>query len=120
TAGLVIVLVLFMLLKREDLRNRVVTLSDRSHLAVTTKALDEAGQRIARYLLMQFVINVTYGIAVGVGTALLGLDYALLWGVAAAVLRYIPYIGPWIAAALPIGYSLITGPDWGPPLGAWS
>ncbi len=119
TAGLVVVLVIFMLIKREDLRNRIVTLSGGTHLAVTTKALDEAGHRIARFLLMQFVINVCYGVAVTLGTLALGVPYAALWGVAAAVLRYVPYVGPMVSACLPIGYSLMTGPDWGPPLGTW-
>lgn len=117
TVGLAIVLVLFMLLKREDLRNRIVTLSGRANLAVTTKALDEAGQRIARYLLMQFVINVTYGLAVALGLFALRVEYAALWGVTAAVLRYIPYLGPWIAGTLPLIYSLLTSQGWGQPLG---
>ena len=120
TAGLVVVLVLFMLFKREDLRNRIVTFSGRTNLAVTTKALDEAGRRIASYLLMQLVINVTYGFAVALGTWLLGVPYAILWGVAAAVLRYIPYIGPWIAASLPIAYSLMTYQGTWPVLGNWA
>jgi len=119
TAGLVAVLVVFMLFKREDLRNRIVTLSGRAHLAVTTKALDDAGRRIARYLLMQLVINVSYGATLAVGLLLLGVPYAILWGTTAAVLRYVPYIGPWVAAALPFAYSLLTSPDWGGPVGVW-
>jgi predicted PurR-regulated permease PerM len=117
TGGLVIVLVLFMLLTREDLRNRLVSLSGHTNLAVTTKALDEAGQRIARYLMMQAIINVSYGAVVMVGLFFLGVPYAPLWGVAAAVLRYIPYVGPWVAAALPLGYSVLTSSGWGQPLG---
>jgi hypothetical protein len=117
TAGLVIVLVLFMLLMREDLRNRIVSLSGHTNLAVTTKALDEAGQRIARYLLMQAIINISYGVVVAAGLFLLGVPYAPLWGVAAAVLRYIPYVGPWVAAVLPLGYSVLTSSGWGQPLG---
>lgn len=117
TAGLVVVLVIFVLLTREDLRNRIVTLSGQAHLAVTTKALDDAGQRIARYLMMQFVINVTYGLAVAIGLLLLGVPYAPLWGVAAAVLRYVPFVGPWVAAALPLGYSVLTSSGWGQPIG---
>lgn len=112
SAGLVIVLVIFMLIHREDLRNRVVSIAGESSLAITTKALDEAGRRISRYLLMQFIINVTYGIAAGVGLFLIGIPYAALWGLSAAVLRYIPYLGPWLAALLPIGVSLITFPGW--------
>ena len=112
TAGLVIVLVIFMLIKREDLRNRVVSMAGQGSLATTTKALDEAGKRISRYLLMQFIINATYGLAVGVGLFVLGVPYAVLWGLSAAVLRYIPYVGPWLAALLPIGLSLIHSPGW--------
>jgi predicted PurR-regulated permease PerM len=117
TIGLALVLVLFMLFKREDLRNRIVTLSGRANLAVTTKALDEAGQRIARYLLMQFVINMTYGLAVAIGLFALRVEYAALWGVTAAVLRYIPYLGPWVAGMLPVLYSLLTSHGWGQPVG---
>ncbi|WP_164103663.1 AI-2E family transporter [Candidatus Laterigemmans baculatus] len=115
--GLVLVLVLFMLFTREDLRNRIVSLSGQTNLAVTTKALDEAGKRIARYLVMQAVINSSYGIAVTVGLFFLDVPYALLWGVAAAVLRYIPYVGPWVAAVLPLGYSVLTSSGWWQPLG---
>lgn len=117
TAGLVIVLVLFMLLTREDLRNRIVSLLGQTNLAVTTKALDEAGKRIARYLLMQAVLNMGYGVAVATGLFFLGVPFAPLWGVAAAVLRYIPYVGPWVAAILPLSYSVLTSTDWGQPLG---
>lgn len=117
TLGLALVLVLFMLFKREDLRNRIVTLSGRANLAVTTKALDEAGQRIARYLLMQFIINVTYGLTFALGLFFLGVEYAALWGVTAAILRYVPYIGPWVAGSLPVLHSLLTSSGWGQPLG---
>ena len=116
TIGLMVVLLLFMLLKREDLRNRIVTLSGRTNLAVTTKALDEAGKRIARYLMMQFIINVTYGLAVMIGLMIIGVDYALLWGVCAAFLRYIPYVGPWVAAVLPLTYSVLTHEHWIEPV----
>lgn len=116
-AGLVVVLVIFMLLTREDLRNRLVALSGQAHVAATTKALDEAGRGIARYLLMQFVINASYGLAVAAGLLLLGVPYAFLWGAAAALLRYIPYAGPVAAAALPIAYSVLTSPGWWQPLG---
>lgn len=112
TAGLVIVLVIFMLIKREDLRNRMVSLTGQGSVALTTKALDEAGQRISRYLLMQFIINVSFGMAVGVGLFFIGTPYPALWGLCAAVLRYIPYIGPWIAAVLPITVTLVSFPGW--------
>lgn len=116
-AGLVIVLVVFMLLAREDLRNRLVTLSGQAHVVTATKALDEAGRGIARYLLMQFIVNASYGLAVTIGLLLLGVPYAVLWGAIAALLRYIPYAGPVAAAALPIGYSVLTSEGWWQPFG---
>ena len=116
-AGLVVVLVVFMLLKREDLRNRVVTLSGRTHLAVTTKAVDEAALKIGRFLLVQFGINMGYGIVFAMGLLALRVEYALLWGFSAAVLRYIPFIGAWIAAVLPIGYTVLESTGWTQPVG---
>ena len=112
TLGLTMLLSIFMLIKREDVRNRLVSLAGHTSLVVTTKAFAEAGERISRYLLMQFIINATMGIAVGIGLFLLGVPYAALWGLAAAVLRYVPYIGPWIAALLPISVSIVTAPGW--------
>ena len=112
TAGLTMLLSIFMLIKREDLRNRLVSLAGQASLAVTTKAFSEAGQRISRYLLMQFVINATMGLSVGIGLYFIGVPYSALWGLAAAVLRYIPYLGPWLAALLPITVSLMIAPGW--------
>jgi predicted PurR-regulated permease PerM len=112
TFGLTLLLAMFMLINREDLRDRLVSLSGRSSLVVTTKAFADAGELISRYLLMQFVINATMGLAVGLGLYFIGVPYAALWGLVAGVLRYIPYVGPWIAAALPIAVSLVTAPGW--------
>jgi predicted PurR-regulated permease PerM len=112
TGGLTMLLSIFMLIKREDLRNRLVSLAGQSSLVVTTKAFAEAGRRISRYLLMQFFINASMGLAVGVGLYLIGVPYAALWGLSAAVLRYIPYVGPWVAALLPIAISIMTAPGW--------
>ncbi len=114
--GLAIVLVIFMLIKREDLRDRVISLAGDQRLTVTTKALDEAGERISRYLLFQLIINGSYGVVVGIGLFFLDVPYALLWGFFAAVFRYIPYLGPWLAALLPIGVSLIVTETWTTPL----
>ena len=102
-----------MLLKYEDLRNRLIGLVGSGQLTVTTRALDDAGQRISRYLLMQFIINGSYGLAAGLGLFFLGVPYAVLWGFLAAVFRYIPYVGPWIAAFFPIIISLVAFPGWG-------
>jgi predicted PurR-regulated permease PerM len=112
TAGLVLLLSIFMLIKPEDLRNRLISLAGRTSLVTTTMAFQEVGALITRYLLMQFIINATMGLAVWLGLYLIGVPYSALWGVAAAVLRYIPYLGPWIAALLPITISLVTSPDW--------
>ena len=107
-AALVVVLVIFMLLEYEDLRNRLLGLVGSSQLTTTTKALADAGQRISRYLLMQFFINGSYGLAVGAGLFFLGVPYAVLWGFLAALFRYVPYVGPWIAAVFPIIISLVA------------
>lgn len=112
TLGITILLTIFMLIRREDLRNRIVSLAGETSVVVTSKAFADAGQRISRYLLMQFIINVTMGLAVGLGLYLIGVPYATLFGLSAAILRYIPYIGPWIAAILPIGVTLVTAPGW--------
>ena len=116
TAGLVLVLVIFILLERGDLRNRVIRLVGYRRLTLTTRALDEAGQRISRYLLMQSILNGSFGVAVGCGLLLIGLPYALLWGVLAALLRFIPYVGPTMAALLPMTLSLAVFPGWHQPL----
>jgi len=112
TLGLTLLLAIFMLVKREDLRDRLVSLSGKPSLVVATKAFADAGERISRYLVMQFVVNASMGVAVGVGLYFIGVQYAALWGLAAGVLRYIPYVGPWAAALLPITVSLVTTPGW--------
>jgi predicted PurR-regulated permease PerM len=116
SAGLVIVLVIFMLIQRENLRNRLIRLVGYGRLTITTKALEEAAQRISRYLLMQSIINASFGIAVGIALYLFGLPYAFLWGFLAAVLRFIPYVGPVAAALLPSVLSMAVFPGWTWPL----
>jgi predicted PurR-regulated permease PerM len=115
-AGLVLVLVIFMLLKHADLRNRLIALAGYGQMTLATKALDEAGQRISRYLLMQSLINGSFGFAVGLGLFLVGLPYAVLWGFLAAALRFIPYVGPAVSALLPTALSLAVFPGWLQPL----
>lgn len=111
--GLVIVLAFFMLIYREDVLSRLVSLAGTRSLAVTTRALDEANRRISQYLLMQLVINAGFGLAVGTGLYLLGVPFSILWGLTAFAFRYVPYIGPWVAALLPIAVSLVHFPGWG-------
>jgi predicted PurR-regulated permease PerM len=112
---LTFVLVIFMLLKREDLRNRVIRLAGRDQIAVTTKALDEATQRISRFLLTQAIGNASFGLVLSIGLLVIGIPYALLWGFLAALLRYLPYIGTWIAAILPLLLSIAVSETWFPP-----
>jgi predicted PurR-regulated permease PerM len=115
SAGLVLVLVIFMLLKQSDLRNRLIRLAGYSQLTTTTKALDEAGERISRYLFMQSIINGSFGVAVGLGLFLIGVPYATLWGFLAAVLRFVPYVGPAVSAILPSAISLAVFNGWVQP-----
>lgn len=116
TAALVLVLVIFMLMQREELRNRIIRLIGQGRMSTTARAMDEAGARVSKYLVMQLVVNVTYGIAVAIGLHFIGVPNAILWGALAAVLRFIPYLGPWIAAAFPILLSLASSPGWMAPL----
>ncbi len=109
TAGLVIVFTFFMLLQREDLRDRLIRLIGQGRINITTQALDDAAGRISRYLLAQALVNGVYGIAIAIGLYLIGLIFGdrtfpnfLLWGLLCALLRFIPYVGPWIAASFPL------------------
>lgn len=115
-AAIVAVLVIFMLLQREDLRDRMIHLVGHGRLYVTTQAIDEAGGRVSRYLVAQCLVNLTYGIPIGLGLWLIGIPNAVLWGLLAAILRFVPYIGPWIAASFPIALSLAVSPSWNTPL----
>ena len=112
TAGLIIVVVIFMLLEREDLRDRFIRLVGYSDLHRTTEALQDAGKRVGRYLLMQLVVNTTYAIPITIGLWLIGIPNALLWGLLALVLRFVPYIGPAIAMLLPMLLALAVAPGW--------
>ena len=116
TFALAIVLTIFMLLSREDLRDRLIRLIGNGRLTATTRALDDAVQRISRFLLMQVVVNGSYGIALAAGLLVLGVEYALLWGLLAALLRYIPYLGAWIAATPPILLSLVMSEGFMQPM----
>src|SRR6187399_1061921 len=115
TAGLVLAMVIFMLLERRDLRDRLIGLFGLGHLTVTTKAFDEAGTRVSRQLLMQSLVNLVYGIAAGLGLYLLGVPYALVWAALGAALRFIPYIGPVLGDGAPILVSLAALPGWAGP-----
>jgi predicted PurR-regulated permease PerM len=116
TAGFVITLVLFMLLEREDLRDRLLRLFGHGHLAVTTKAMTEASTRVSQQLLLQTLVNLIYGVLSVVGLHLLGVPFPLFWGAVGGALRFIPYVGPIVAAGGPILLSLAALPGWTRPL----
>ncbi|HEX8312755.1 MAG TPA: AI-2E family transporter, partial [Chthoniobacteraceae bacterium] len=115
-AAVVIVFVIFMLIGREDLRDRIIHLIGKQRLYLTTQALDDAAHRVSRYLLAQLIVNVTYGIPVGVGLYFIGIPNAVLWGMIATIVRFIPYVGPWIGAMFPLALSLAVAPSWTAPL----
>jgi predicted PurR-regulated permease PerM len=116
TAALVIALVIFMLLERRDLRDRLIGLIGHGRLTVTTKAFDEAGTRVSKQLLMQSLVNAIYGVVAGAGLYLLDVPYALVWGALGAALRFVPYLGPVLGAGAPILVSLAALPGWIGPL----
>ena len=102
TGGIIVVVVIFMLLNREDLRDRFIRLVSAGDLQRTTEALQDATERVGRYLLMQLIVNVTYGVPVALGLWFIGVPNAPLWGLLALVLRFVPYVGPVVAAAFPL------------------
>ncbi|TJV02139.1 MAG: AI-2E family transporter, partial [Mesorhizobium sp.] len=112
SAGLVVVVVIFMLMEREDLRDRFIRLVGYGDLHRTTQALQDAGKRVGQYLLMQLVVNVIYAIPITIGLWVLGIPNALLWGMLALALRFVPYIGPIIGALLPLFLALAVAPGW--------
>jgi predicted PurR-regulated permease PerM len=116
TAGVVVVMVIFMLIERRDLRDRLIGIFGHGQLAITTKALDEAGTRVSRQLLMQSVVNAIYGLAVGLVLYVLGVPYPLVWAVLGAAMRFIPYVGPVLAMGAPILVSLAALQGWRGPL----
>ena len=116
SAGIVIILVVFFLIRREDLRDRFIRLVGTGNVTLTTQMLQDAGTRVSRFLSLLFVINATFGIAVGIGLYLIGVPNAILWGILGATLRFVPYIGQGIAAAPPICMAMAISTGWLAPL----
>ena len=116
SAGLVVILVIFLLIDRVEMRNRLIRLFGLGRMNITTKALEEVARRISRYLLMQSIINGSYGLAVGLSLYFVGLPYALMWGLFAGLLRFIPYAGVWIGLVVPSALALAIFPGWLWPL----
>lgn len=112
TTGIVIVFTVFTLIKREDLRNRLIRLGGEGRLHVMTQALDDASQGLSRYLWLQFLVNVCYGTLFGTGLYLIGVPHAFLWGAIETLLRFAPYIGTLLGAAFPVTLALAVFPGW--------
>jgi len=115
-AGMVVIFTVFMLFKREDLRNRLLRLVGLGQLNLMTQALDDASGRVSRYLLMQLLVNASFGTLFGLGLYCIGVPYAALWGAVAGLLRIVPYVGTLVAATLPITLSLAVFDGWLRPL----
>jgi predicted PurR-regulated permease PerM len=106
-AAFAFILAVFMLVKREDLRNRLIRLIGHDdRLMATTRAVDDASRRVSRYLFMQLLVNSTFGLVITVTLLAIGAKYALLWGFLASVMRYVPYIGTWLGLIPPVITSL--------------
>ncbi len=115
-AGMVLIFTVFMLLQREDLRNRLLRLAGVGQLNLVTQALDDASRRVSRYLLMQFLVNTAFGTLFGFGLYWIGVPNPVLWGAVAGILRIVPYVGTLVAATLPLALSLAVFDGWLRPL----
>ncbi len=112
----VLILVLFMLMNRDDLGDRIVQLFGQRQINLTTRTMSEIGQRISRYLAMIALVNSGFGLTVGVGLWLIGVPYAVLWGCLAAMMRFVPYVGAAVAFLLPLVFSIAYFPGWRQPV----
>ena len=112
TTGIIVIFVIFILIQREDLRNRFIRLAGSHDLQRTTAALDDAAGRLSKLFLNQLLVNAGFGILITLGLWLIGIPSAILWGILAAVLRFVPYIGSFIAAAFPLALAIAVDPGW--------
>jgi predicted PurR-regulated permease PerM len=112
TTGIVLIVAIFILLQREDLRDRLIRLFGSRDLHRATTAMDEAARRLSRYFLAQLGINMGVGIVISIGLAIIGVPGALLFGVVTGLLRFVPYVGTWIAALLAVVFAAAVGPGW--------
>lgn len=112
TTGIVLIFTIFILLQRQDLRNRLVRLAGSHDMQRTTAALDDAGERLSKLFLTQLIFNACFGFTIGVGLWLIGVPSAPLWGLVAMIMRFVPYIGALISAIFPLILAAAVGPDW--------
>jgi predicted PurR-regulated permease PerM len=114
TAGIVILFVIFILLQREDLRDRAIRLLGASDMQRTTSAMNDAAQRLSKYFLSQVLINSAYGVFIALGLWLIGVPSPIVWGILAMLMRFVPYVGAFIAAAFPLMLAAAVAPGWTP------
>jgi predicted PurR-regulated permease PerM len=112
TTAIIVIFLIFFLFQREDLRNRFIRLAGSDDLERTTAALDDAARRLSKLFLAQLMLNAIFGAVIGLGLAIIGVPSASLWGLLAAILRFVPYIGAILAAALPVALAAAVGRDW--------
>jgi predicted PurR-regulated permease PerM len=112
TTGIVLVVLVFVLLEHEALRDRFILIAGGTHIRLTTLALNDAGARLSRLFVSQFAVNLGVGTAIGLGLAILGVPQSMLWGALAAILRFVPYVGVWIAALFSTALALAVVPGW--------
>jgi predicted PurR-regulated permease PerM len=112
TTGIVVILVIFILIQRQDLRNRLVRLAGAGDLQRTTAAIDDAGKRLSRLFLTQLALNASFGAIIGVGLWIIGVPSAPLWGILAMILRFVPYIGSVVSAIFPLVLAAAVDPGW--------
>ncbi|HLZ01691.1 MAG TPA: AI-2E family transporter [Bradyrhizobium sp.] len=112
TTGIVVIFAIFILLYRQDLRDRLIRLAGSHDLGRTTEAMDDAAHRLSRYFLAQLVLNASFGVIIGTGLLFIGVPNPLLWGIFAALMRFVPYIGAFIAALFPAALAIAVDPGW--------
>ena len=112
TAGIIFIVAIFILMQQDDLRDRMIRLFGTSDLHRTTVAMDDAARRLSRYFLAQLALNASFGIVIGTGLWIIGVPSPLLWGVIAAIMRFVPYIGPVLAAIIPLALAAAVDPGW--------
>ena len=118
TVGVVIIFVVFILFQREDLRNRLIKLAGAHDLQRATSAMDDAASRLSRLFLSQLGLNTAFGLVIGLGLWLIGVPSAILWGILAGIMRFVPYIGAFVAAFFPLTLAVAVDPGWS--MLAWS
>lgn len=112
TTLIVVIVAIFILMQKEDLRDRFIRLFGSSDLHRTTAAMDDAGQRLSRYFLSQLAVNTCFGIVIGLGVWLIGIPAPAMWGILAGLLRFVPYVGSLLAAIAPMALGAAIDPGW--------